>query len=231
MKTLILIPARNEERAIGALLDRLEPLYPTTPVLVVNDASTDSTHKVVGEHPRVVLMDLPFWMGYGGALQAGYKFAVREGYDAVVQMDGDGQHDPVSIRDLLDALNSADVVVGSRFLNVEKRYSMSHTRRLGCHMLSWLARVLIGVRITDPTSGFQALSRKALELAVRDYYPLDYPDVDVLILMHRFRLKVTEIPVIMHPAMEKTGMHEGLQVLYYGLKMFLSTLVMMMRKV
>jgi hypothetical protein len=168
-------------------------------------------------------------MGYGGALQTAYKYAFRNGFDALIQMDADGQHDPKSIANLLEHLNDADVVVGSRFLE-QTSYPMSPLRRLGCRLLSCIGQTLVGIRITDPTSGFQALSRKALGIAIQDYYPMDYPDLDVLILMHRFQLKVAEIPVKMYPAADKTGMHEGLQVWYYAFKMILSILVMILRK-
>src|SRR3972149_11422348 len=226
MKALVLIPARNEDENIGAVLDRISSLYPQLPVLVVDDASTDGTARVVKAHSCVSLIELPFWMGYGGALQAGYKYALAHGYGAVAQLDGDGQHDPVSIGELLANLQEADVVVGSRFLQQDLRYRMPAVRRLGCHFLSWLTKGLTGMTITDPTSGYQALNREALAIAVEDHYPLDYPDVDVLILMHRYKLKVKEIPVRMHPSPAKPRMHEGLQVWYYGIKMFLSVLVM-----
>ena len=148
----------------------------------------------------------------------------------MIQLDADGQHDPGSIGDLASHLESADIVIGSRFLHRSGDYRMSAPRRLGCHVLSWLAKRLTGMKITDPTSGFQALNRKALAVAVMDHYPMDYPDIDVLILMHRFQLKVVEIPVVMHVSLEKSGMHEGLQLWYYGVKMLLSVFVVMLRK-
>lgn len=223
------LPARNEERNIGSVLERITKLYPTLSVLVVDDASKDSTAEIVRQHPSVSLIRLPFWMGYGGALQAAYKYAYKNGFDAVIQLDADGQHDPVSIQDLVREIEHADVVVGSRFL-YSNHYKMSFVRRCGCHLLSWLGARLTGMKITDPTSGFQALNRKALGLAIQDYYPMDYPDLDVLILMHRFRLRVVEIPVAMHESPGKTGMHEGLQVWYYAFKMILSIAVTMLRR-
>jgi len=230
MKTLVIIPARNEELQLGKVLDRIAENYPDLPVLVVNDASTDATSGVAAIRNNVWVIDLPFWMGYGGALQTAYKFALREGFEAIVQMDGDGQHDSSFIASLLAGLEQADLVVGSRFLERANLYSMTAMRRLGCRVLSWLAKRLTGLTITDPTSGYQALNRKALAIAAEDHYPLDYPDVDVLILMHRFHLRVIEIPVIMYPSTEKRQMHEGLQVWYYGLKMLLSVFVMMLRR-
>ena len=229
MKILLVLPARNEAENIGRVLDRICALYPQHPVLVVNDASGDATGAIVEKYPAVSLIQLPFWMGYGGALQTAYKYAYRNGYDAVVQLDADGQHDPSSIQSLLDHIPEADLVVGSRFL-ARNQYKMPVVRRLGCFFLSQIGKRLTGMEITDPTSGFQALNRKALGIAIQDYYPMDYPDLDVLILMHRFRLKVMEIPVTMHPSEGKAGMHEGLQVWYYAFKMILSIFVMMLRK-
>ncbi len=229
MKILIVLPARNEAGNIGAVLDRIAALYPDYPVLVVDDASIDETASVVLARSGVNLIRLPFWMGYGGALQMAYKYAYRQGYDAIVQLDADGQHDPASIQDLLAQMQNADVVVGSRFLG-SSDYRMSSVRRFGCRLLSFLGKWLTGMEITDPTSGLQALNRNALGIAVQDHYPMDYPDLDVLILMHRFRLKVVEIPVRMAQSPDKTGMHEGLQVWYYAFKMILSIFVMMLRK-
>jgi glycosyltransferase involved in cell wall biosynthesis len=229
MKILLALPARNEANNIGQVLERIRELYPQFSVLVVNDASHDTTSQVVRKYPGVMLIQLPFWMGYGGALQAAYKYAYRNKFDAVVQLDADGQHDPASIQVLLENIHSADVVVGSRFLRASA-YRMPLLRRLGCRFLSFIGYRLTGMKITDPTSGFQALNRKALGIAIQDYYPMDYPDLDVLILMHRFRLKVVEVPVNMQLSRDKTGMHDGLQVWYYAFKMILSIFVMMLRR-
>ena len=230
MKILAAIPARNEEASIGSVLESISVRYPSMPVLVINDASTDRTSPIARSRPNVSVIDLPFWTGYGGALQTAYKYALREGYDAVIQLDADGQHDPASIADLIAQVQSADIVIGSRFLARSNAYRMPAPRRLGCLALSWLAQKLTGMKLSDPTSGFQALNRKAMTIAVMDHYPMDYPDIDVLILMHRFHLKVAEIPVVMHYSREKSGMHEGLQVWYYGIKMLLSVFVVMLRK-
>jgi glycosyltransferase involved in cell wall biosynthesis len=229
MKTMVLLPARNEEKNIGPVLDRIAHLHPELPVVVVNDCSTDQTASVVQSREHVTLINLPVWLGYGGALQTGYKYALRHGFDAVIQMDSDGQHNPDFLSPLIEALSSADLAVGSRFLG-GRLYPMSRTRRLGCYLLSFAGSMAAGMRITDPTSGFQALSRKALMVAVQDQYPLDYPDIDVLILMARNRLRIVELPVEMLAVADRKGMHAGLQVLYYGMKMFLSILVMSLRK-
>ena len=229
-KTLIILPARNEENHIGGVLSKLLNMYPHAEILVVNDHSDDSTSRIVREFPSVHLIELPFWMGYGGALQTGYKYALKSGFNRIVQMDADGQHDAHGVLQLLEKLNDADIIVGSRFVSGAKSYKMPFVRRMGCRVLSLMGYALTGMKIFDPTSGFQALNRHALEIASGDHYPLDYPDLDVLIMMHRHRLRVREIPVLMHPADEKQGMHTGLQVWYYAIKMMLSMFVIMLRK-
>jgi glycosyltransferase involved in cell wall biosynthesis len=229
-KTLIVLPARNEENNIGAVLSKLVHLYPEAAILIINDHSSDGTSGIVKQFPTVHLIELPFWMGYGGALQTGYKYALENGFHRIVQMDADGQHDPAEVLKLLENLEDADIVVGSRFIAGARKYKMPFVRRMGCRTLSVMGYVFTGMRITDPTSGFQALNHHALEIASGDHYPLDYPDLDVLILMHRHRLRVREVPVVMYPAEEKQGMHTGLQVWYYAIKMMLSMVVIMLRK-
>ena len=228
-KILIALPARNEADNIGQVLHSIRKLYPDLTILVVDDASQDSTANIACQFPGVLVTRLPFWMGYGGALQTAYKYGYRNGFDTVIQLDADGQHDPASIQTLLKGIDSADVVVGSRFLD-GGCYEMPLMRRLGCRFLSLTGKLLTGKTITDPTSGFQALNRRALALTIQDFYPMDYPDLDVLILMHRFRLNVVEAPVHMRHSSGKAGMHEGLQVWYYAFKMILSILIVMLRR-
>ncbi len=229
-KTLIVLPARNEEKNIGRVLSKLVHMYPQASILVIDDHSSDRTSKIVRQFPAVELIELPFWMGYGGALQTGYKYALKNNFHRIVQMDADGQHDPAEVTKLLENLDAADIVVGSRFIAGSRHYKMPTVRRLGCRVLSMMGYVFTGMKITDPTSGFQALNQHALEIAAGDHYPLDYPDLDVLILMHRHRLRVREVPVVMYPSDEKQGMHTGLQVWYYAIKMMLSMVVIMLRK-
>lgn len=229
-KTLIVLPARNEEAHIGKVLSGLIEMYPETTILVINDKSTDRTSEIVRRFREVVLIELPFWIGYGGALQTGYKYALANNFERVVQMDADEQHDPSEVCKLLQNSSKADVVIGSRFKDSASKYRMPLIRKLGCRSLSFIGWLLTGLKITDPTSGFQMLNRRALQIACEDHYPLDYPDLDVLILMQRRDLRVVEVPVTMHLSDQKDGMHAGIQVWYYAVKMLLSMIVMMLRK-
>lgn len=229
-KTLILLPARNEELHIGKVLSQLSEMYPEVTILVVNDNSSDRTSAIVRQFHNVILIELPFWMGYGGALQTGYKYALANGFERVVQMDADGQHDASGVYSLLQNSTDADIIIGSRFKDSTSNYKMPLILKLGCRSLSLIGWMLTGLKITDPTSGFQLLNRRALQIACEDHYPLDYPDLDVLILMQRHDLRVVEVPVVMHLSDEKGGMHAGIQVWYYAVKMLLSMFVMMLRK-
>jgi hypothetical protein len=230
MKTLILIPAFNEEEQIAAVIQQVQKEVPGTEVLVVNDGSSDQTEQKALTSGAKVLSH-PFNMGYGVALQTGYKYALKYGFDYVLQMDGDGQHDPQFLKTLLREVQEgrADVVIGSRFLG-EGKYRVPLLRRMGMLLFGFIASRLSGQRITDPTSGYQALSRRAVEFCAGDAFPGDYPDADVLVMLHRAGLRIREEPVGMHPNLNGRSMHSGLKPLYYTYKMFLSIALNLVRK-
>ncbi len=228
MKTLIVMPARNEGQTVGEVIARLKSLVPNADILVVNDASTDKTAEVALKAGAKVL-NLPINLGYGGAVQTGFKYAVKKGYDAIVLMDADGQHDPACVPNLLKALQDADFVLGSRFLG-ECRYKVPLARRLGMWLFGKIVNWVTGQKITDPTSGFQAMRRKVVEF-LSDHYPIDFPDADVLILLHRAGFRIKEIPVIMHQRLHGVSMHSQLKAFYYVFKMSLSILATLMRAV
>jgi hypothetical protein len=170
-------------------------------------------------------------MGYGAALQTGYKYALNCGFEFVLQADGDGQHDPHYLPILLQEVREggADVAIGSRFLG-EGDYRAARLRQMGIFLFRWVASFLCGQKITDPTSGYQALSRRAVEFCARDSFPGDYPDADVLVMMHRAGLRLREVPVHMHPNFQGRSMHSGLKPLYYTYKMCLSIGLSLLRK-
>jgi len=229
-KTLIVIPAFNEERNIGRVIRGVLEYVPSIPLLVVNDGSSDRTAKIAKESGAEVI-SLPCNLGYGVALQTGFIYALQRGYTVIVQMDGDGQHDPSHIPDLLRELRQGDneVVIGSRFLHKDK-YTTTLLRQLGMNIFSQLASIFCGQRVTDPTSGFQALKGRAIHLVASGFYPPDYPDADFLILLHRCGIGMREIPVKMHPNPENKSMHNGHRSVYYVVKMFLSIFVTLLRQ-
>jgi len=230
MKTLVIIPAHNEEANIYGIIRRIKDYSGALDVLVVDDGSTDQTAHLAREAGAIVARH-PFNMGYGVALQTGYKYADKQGYELVVQMDGDGQHDPKYISELSSSIREglADVVIGSRFLSGEV-YRAPINRRIGIFLFSSLVSLLIGQSITDSTSGFQALNSKVVRFFTGDIYPCDYPDADVIIMLHRAGFRIREIPLVMHRRQGAKSMHSGLKPLYYVFKMTLSILVTLLRK-
>lgn len=228
---LVLMPAFNEAATIAGVLTSVRKAAPTFDILVVNDGSKDDTAAAAREAGAIVVSH-PFNMGYGAALQTGYKFASQGNYDVLVQLDADGQHDPnyieVLARRVLDG--HAEVSVGSRFLE-GKGYIPPFARRVGMVLFGYIASVVTKRRVTDPTSGYQALSRRVFRFFQHDVFPADYPDADVLILLYRAGFHAEEIPVMMKADETGQSMHGGiLRPMFYVFKMFLSIGVTLLRE-
>lgn len=190
IRCLIIIPAFNESRSVGKLVRRLRRLEPNYDILVIDDGSTDNTvHQVPKE---VAVVSLPFNLGIGGAMQTGYRYAALHGYDIAIQVDGDGQHRPSEVHNLVDELYraGADMVVGSRFLKATT-FRQSVTRMTGIRVLSGWIKLLCGLRVYDCTSGFRAGNMKVIR-AFAHWYPEDYPEPEVILLLHRSGFKVVE---------------------------------------
>ncbi|MBN2374676.1 glycosyltransferase family 2 protein [bacterium] len=237
-KSLVIIPAYNEERHIAYIVARIRWMNRCSEVLVIDDGSSDMTARKARFAGARVISHL-FNMGYGVALQTGYKYAFEKDYDFLVQMDADGQHHPAYIPKMIDILEKkdADLVIGSRFIyGMMKgntglcRYSMDFSKRLGVMLFSFVTTKITGIRVTDPTSGYQALNRKAIGLFIQDFFPNDYPDSDMIITAHRSGLKVKEFPMIMFENRMGRSMHAGLKPVYYTFKMFLSLFMIHIRK-
>jgi glycosyltransferase involved in cell wall biosynthesis len=224
---LVIIPAFNEERNLPAVIQEIRAAQPGAQILVVDDGSRDRTVEVArASGARVV--SLPFNMGYGAAVQTGFRFAVRGGFERLVILDGDGQHDPRSIDPLLSALAKVDVVRGSRFLGAA-RYRIPLARRVGMMLFGAIAGFFTGERVTDVTSGFQALNDRAARFLAENY-PTDYPDADTVILMKRAGLTTREVPVEMRDRFSGTPMVSWVKSFYYVFKMCLSILVTLLRE-
>lgn len=225
MKVLIVIPAYNEEKNLAGLLDKLNNTCPDYDVVVINDCSKDSTADICSKNNTPVI-NLPVNLGIGGAVQAGYKYAFYNGYDAAVQVDGDGQHDPEYIRRLVGELEKGfNMCIGSRFINMEKDSFLSTpARRAGIKYFSTLIYIFTGKTVKDPTSGFRACDKKAIELFARDY-PRDYPEPEAIVNLKRQRLSLTEIPVIMaRREGGKSSITNGKSV-YYLIKVSLAIVI------
>ena len=218
---LVLVPAFNEAVRLPGVLQELRTLDMPYKVVVIDDGSRDGTAGVAEELGSTVLR-LPFNQGYGAALQTGYKYANERKAALIVQMDADGQHDPRDIPGLIGPIQAdeADLVVGSRFLE-QTSYRMGKTRTFGRLLFQRIAR-MAGLEVTDPTSGFQAMNRRVLELYSGDFFPSDYPDVDVLLAAFRRGLRIRERTVHMRAETRKSTLHGGLKSSYYVYRLALA---------
>jgi len=237
-RKLVIVPAFNEGKRIARVLKKIQEVDKEIDIIVIDDGSTDDTglkSRLVGA--RVVRLSSN--MGYGVAIQTGYKYALERGYDYVVQLDSDGQHDPDYLPKMFTEILSgnADLVIGSRFLKgmssvkvSEMGYRVSPARKLGISLFAFLVSKFIGLKITDPTSGYRALNNQVIKFLANDFFPYDYPDADVIILAYRAGFKIKEIPMIMYDRTTGTSMHSGLKPVYYIFKMFLSMLMTLLRK-
>ena len=230
IRRLIIMPAHNEEQNIRPVLAELKPLSQGADILVVDDRSTDNTARLAAEMGAAVI-SLPCNLGYGGAVQTGFKYAVENGYDVAILMDADGQHDPAGIAALLETVESrqADVALGSRFLG-RMEYRASWLRRAGAFFFAQIVSRVMRQQITDPTSGFQALNANVLRFLARDNYPSDFPDADLLILLFFAGFRVREVPVTMRERLSGQSMHASLRPVYYVLKMLLAIFIVLLRQ-
>lgn len=220
-KVVIIIPAYNEERSIGNVVSTILALHPEFSVLVINDGSTDHTASVA-EKAGAKVVTLPQNLGIGGAVQTGYLYASRHGYDIAIQVDADGQHKPEELDKIILPLlrGEADLVLGSRF--VEKtRYQSSAGRRTGIMILSSLVSLFTRQPLKDVTSGFRAINRRGIELFAKDY-STDYPEVDSLVLIKKKGYRIKEVSVEMEQRTAGTSSITALKSAYYMIKVTLS---------
>jgi glycosyltransferase involved in cell wall biosynthesis len=197
-KYLAVVPAYNEGDTVIGVVGSLREHVPGYDVLVVDDGSTDGTGQLA-ESAGAAVVRHPFNLGIGGAVQSGFVYALENGYDYVVQVDGDGQHCPEEIPKLMQAMDEypgTDMVCGSRFLTKERDYPAPVSRRTGIHLFAFLLSHIVGQRVSDPTSGFRLYNRRGIGLFARDY-PHDYPEVEAVLMVHFHRLRMREVPVRM----------------------------------
>ena len=226
---LIIIPAYNEQGRVAQVVQDVKSTLPSADILVIDDGSADDTAAEAADAGALVL-SLPVNSGYGVALQTGYKFGVRSGYAIVGQIDADGQHRAEYLLTMLKALEDedADVIIGSRFLNRDGHYQPSLARIVGIGLFARIASLITHQHISDPTSGFQLMRIDVARFFCSQVYPTDYPDADILILLHRTGYRVREVPVQMRPSPGQS-MHAGHHSLYYVYKMLLSIFVTLLR--
>lgn len=229
MKKLIIIPAYNEEENIVATVENIKKKAPMFDYVIINDCSTDSTKKICEDNDYNIV-NLPINLGIGGAVQTGYKYALRHGYDVAVQVDGDGQHDPEFLEKMFDELyeKKLDMVIGSRFIEKEG-FQSSLMRRVGIVYFTKLIRALTGVTITDPTSGLRMASRKVIEIFAKDY-PKDYPEPESVVAIIKKGCIVKEIPVVMKERQGGVSSISPFKSVYYMIKVTLAIIIEKIRK-
>jgi len=230
VKILVIVPAYNEECCVESVIEDISCHFPSGDILVVNDGSGDMTSDIA-RNLEARVIDLPYNLGIGGAMQTGFLYALHEGYDAALQFDADGQHHADQIEKILKPFlsGSADLVVGSRFLS-EGGFTSSVQRRIGSKILSFVVSAIVGIRITDTTSGFRVYGRKTLEFFSSNY-PEDYPEVESFVLAHKKGLRIVEVPSEIGP---RTGGKSSItfsQAGYYMVKVMLAILVDLMKRI
>jgi glycosyltransferase involved in cell wall biosynthesis len=229
LRRVAIVPGYNEEASIGAVIDEIRAADPEIEIVVIDDGSRDRTAEAAAARGARVLR-LPFNLGIGGAVQTGYRYAHEHGFDLALRVDGDGQHDPAQFLVVAGPVLSghADIAVGSRFIG-RKGYRSSRARRVAIGILSWTVTVLVGGRVTDPTSGFQVANRRAIALFASDY-PHDYPEVEATVLAAKAGLRRAEVPVEMRERSAGRSSIGALRSVYYMVKVLLAILVAVFRR-
>jgi glycosyltransferase involved in cell wall biosynthesis len=230
LRRVAIVPALNEEGSVGSVIDELRAFDPGLEVVVVDDGSIDRTREVAASRGARVLR-LPFNLGIGGAVQTGFRYAWEQGFDVAVRVDGDGQHDPRELDRVLEPVlaGDADIAVGSRFSAPSTGYRSSRSRRIGIRLLAWTVSALVRQRVTDTTSGFQAVNRLGIRLFAADY-PHDYPEVEATVLLYKHRLRLQEVPVSMRARESGRSSITAVHSVYYMVKVLLAIFVAIFRR-
>jgi glycosyltransferase involved in cell wall biosynthesis len=228
-RRIAIVPALNEEGTVGTVIDEILAFDPGFEVLVVDDGSVDRTAAVAAARGAHVLR-LPFNLGVGGAMQAGFRYAWERGFDLAVQLDGDGQHDSSQLPAILAPVleDEADLVVGSRFSG-DAAYRAGVFRRIGIRVFARTISLIVGQRVTDATSGFRAVGRRGICLFARDY-PHDYPEVEATVMAFRHRLRLLEVPVQMRQRSAGRSSINRQRSIYYMAKVLLAVFVGLFRR-
>jgi glycosyltransferase involved in cell wall biosynthesis len=229
-RRIAIVPAYREERAIAGVVAEIRAFDPGLEVVVVDDGSRDDT-AAAARAAGAAVVSLPFNLGIGGAVQTGFKYALAHGYDLAVRLDGDGQHDPTELPKLIEPVlaGQADIVVGSRFAQDDPGYRAPLARRLGIGLFARIVSLLVRQRVTDTTSGFQALNRKGIALFADDY-PHDYPEVEATVMVVRHELRLLEVPVRMREREHGRSSITALRSLYYVVKVLLALFIGLFRR-
>ena len=229
-KILVIMPAYNEAESIQGVIAAVKKEIPQADILVINDGSRDTTSHIA-KGLGVTVIDLPYNMGIGAAMQTGYRYAARRGYDIALQVDADGQHPPDQINYLLSPIveQRTDVVIGSRFLGKGK-YHPSFVRNIGMKIFSTLVSLIMGKRVTDTTSGFRAVNKEVIRFFAQNYSE-DYPEVEAVVLLHKAGFNIIEVPIKMEARAGGKSSITPLHAIYYMVKVLLAVFIDMLKRV
>ncbi len=230
-KILIIVPAFNEAGNIGRTIAEIQRIPIPIDICVIDDGSRDATAREAREAGARVI-SLPFNLGIGGAVQTGFQYAFRYGYDIAVQIDGDGQHDAAFLPQLIAPVlaGRCDMCVGSRFLEESNGFKSSFSRRIGIHFFVHLINLLTGVGITDPTSGFRAHNKKLIRVFA-GYYPHDFPEPEAIVVAKRLKAVITEVPVVMRRREAGNSSIGRAKSVYYMIKVTFAIVLHMIRRI
>ena len=229
LRKLIIIPAYNESECIEKTIENIQKNAEDFDYIIINDCSTDNTREIC-EKRGFHIINLPINLGIGGAVQTGYLYGVRYGYDMAVQVDGDGQHDAAFLQKMADCLEEtvADMVIVSRFIE-KQGFQSTGARRIGIRFFTWLIRLMTGKTVTDPTSGLRMVNRKVMAEFAKDY-PKDYPEPETAVTVLHCGMKIEEIPVVMK---ERAGGVSSISMkksVYYMVKVSMAIIIERMRR-
>ena len=228
MKILIVIPAYNESKNLPKVLENIRNVSMNYDIVVINDCSTDDTQQIAKDQGCSVI-NLPVNLGIGGAVQTGFKYARQNGYDIAVQLDGDGQHNPEYIDALIAKIDEGyNVSIGSRFID-NKGYQSTHLRRMGIRFFGRLLKLLTGHSFTDPTSGFRAFDRRAIEYFSLSY-PTDYAEPESILMLVKKKMRIAEIPVVMNERENGKSSIGSAKSIYYVIKVTLAICIASLTK-
>jgi glycosyltransferase involved in cell wall biosynthesis len=221
---MIIVPALNEEGIVGEVVKEIQGVVPGVPVLVLDDCSTDAT-AAVARAAGAEILSMPTHLGLGGCVQAGYRLAFELGYDFVIRLDGDGQHDPHDIPRIFEALRKTgcQMVIGSRFVDPSQKYT-SLVRSWGIRFFRTILRPILGQRVHDPTSGYVGVNREALSVFSRSF-PLEYPEIEALVVLQRRAFRFQEVPCKMRERRTGRSTITPLRSLYYIVHVLLGVFV------
>jgi hypothetical protein len=221
---LVIVPAFNEQAAIERVVSEIRTAVPDVPVVVIDDGSADAT-AMLAQAAGARVLALPHHLGLGGAVQAGYMLAYELGYEYVIRVDGDGQHDPGDIPRLYEALRDSgcEMVIGSRFLDEDTGHT-GFAREMGVRLFRVLLRPILGKPVRDPTSGFVGVNRAALQVFSRSF-PLEYPEIEALVVLQRRAFRFVEVPCRMRPRMGGRSTITAVKSVYYVVHVLLGVFV------